>query len=47
MLYQCRILRIRSYTIYIPTPNLQQVGSGEPIFKELKKKKNQIKYKNF
>ena len=42
MLYQCRILRISSYTIYIPTPNLQQVGSSEPIFKKLKKKKNQI-----
>ena len=33
MLYQCRILRIRSYTIYIPTPNLQQVGSSKPTLK--------------
>ena len=47
ILYQCRILRIRSYTIYIPTPNLQEVGSSEPIFKELKKKKKKIKSKNF
>ena len=40
-------MRIRSYTIYIPTPNLQEVGSSEPIFKELKKKKIKSNLKIF